>query len=84
MRYGAALALAAAGAAVRLTVLPAPGTRAAYVTFFPAVMFAALYGGLRPGLLAIANGEVFWSEQIYRQLGEQPDQCTTVPRPLRN
>jgi PAS domain S-box-containing protein len=42
----------AAAALVRLGFLQALGTRATYVTFYPAVMLAALYGGLSAGLLA--------------------------------
>jgi PAS domain-containing protein len=41
-----------AAAALRLAFFQALGTRAVYVTFYPAVMLAALYGGLRAGLLA--------------------------------
>jgi hypothetical protein len=39
-------------AALRLAFLSVLGTRATLLTFYPAVMLAALYGGLRPGLLA--------------------------------
>jgi K+-sensing histidine kinase KdpD len=38
--------------AVRAMFLLALGTRAVYVTFFPAVIIVALYGGLTAGLLA--------------------------------
>lgn len=51
-QYGLAVALAIAAAVVRLTVLQALGLRAAYITFYPAVMIAALYGGLPAGLIA--------------------------------
>ena len=47
-----AIAIVLAAAAVRFVFLPALGTRAAFLTFYPAVMLAALYGGLRAGLLA--------------------------------
>jgi PAS domain S-box-containing protein len=52
LRYLAAVVLVAAAALVRLGFLQALGTRATYVTFYPAVMLAALYGGLPAGLLA--------------------------------
>jgi PAS domain S-box-containing protein len=50
--YGVAIALVVAAAALRLTLLGALGGRAAFLTFYPAVTLAALYGGPRPGLLA--------------------------------
>ena len=51
-RYSVAIATVLVAAAVRLAFLNALGTRVPFVTFYPAVMLAALYGGLRPGLLA--------------------------------
>ena len=51
-RYVVAFAVVAAAALVRLGFLQVLGTRATYVTFYPAVMLAALYGGLSAGLLA--------------------------------
>jgi signal transduction histidine kinase/ActR/RegA family two-component response regulator len=53
-RYGVAIAVVIASAALRVVFLPVLGTRVPYVTFFPAVAVAALYGGLGPGLLATA------------------------------
>jgi hypothetical protein len=52
--YGLALLLLAGGMLVRLTLthFVGPGLPT-YITFYPAVMFAALIGGWRPGLLAI-------------------------------
>ncbi len=41
-----------AATAVRLVFLPSLGTRVSFITCYPAVMLAALYGGLGPGLLA--------------------------------
>ncbi len=41
-------------AAVRAALSPALGTEAAYITFYPAVMLAAFYGGLRAGLVSAA------------------------------
>jgi PAS domain S-box-containing protein len=49
--YAAAIALAAAAAALRVWPLQALGGRLAWLTFYPAVMVAALYGGLWAGLL---------------------------------
>ena len=53
-RYGIALLSACAAIVLRLAFLPSLGTRVTYLTFYPAVMFAALYGGVRAGLLATA------------------------------
>jgi len=67
-RYVVAVALTAAAAIVRLVFLQALGTQVAFVTFYPAVMIAALYGGLRPGLLAAvlsaALADYFWIEPV--------------------
>jgi PAS domain S-box-containing protein len=52
LRYLAAVAVVAVAALVRLGFLQALGPRAVFVTFYPAVMLAALYGGLSAGLLA--------------------------------
>jgi PAS domain S-box-containing protein len=51
-RYGVAVASACAALIVRLTFLPWLGSGVTYITFYPAVMIAALYGGFRTGLLA--------------------------------
>jgi len=59
-----AFLLVAAAVFLRITLLDSLGTRAPYVTFYPAVIFAALYGGVLPGLLATALAAaatpVFW------------------------
>ena len=52
LRYVSAIPIVAAAAAVRAGFLGALGTRIAYVTFYPAVMIAALYGGFFTGLVA--------------------------------
>jgi PAS domain S-box-containing protein len=66
LRYVAALVFVVAAALVRLGFLQALGTRATFVTFYPAVMLAALYGGLPAGLLATALSAglaaYFWME----------------------
>ena len=65
-RDAVAVAVVLAAAAVRLAFLSAMGTRGAFIIFFPAVMFAALYGGRRAGLLATALSAIladyFWIE----------------------
>lgn len=65
-QYGVAIAVVLAAAAMRLTLFPTLGGRLAFVTFYPAVMLAALYGGLRAGLLAAVLSAVvahcLWSE----------------------
>ena len=61
-----AIALVLAFAAFRLAFLSALGMRAPFVIFFPAVILAALYGGLRSGLIATALSallaDYFWIE----------------------
>ena len=54
LRYLIAVLAVALAAAVRSWLLASLGTRAPYLTFYPAVILAALYGGLRGGLLATA------------------------------
>src|SRR5208337_2698108 len=65
-RDAMAMVIVVAAAAVRLTFLLAMGTSAPYVVFFPAVMFAAIYGGRRAGLLATVLSAIlthyFWIE----------------------
>jgi len=51
-RYVLAVLVVLLAACVRVLFLGALGTRVPYVTFFPAVMLASLYGGVGPGLLA--------------------------------
>jgi PAS domain S-box-containing protein len=64
--YLIAIALAGAATAFRLAFLQALGTRATYITFYPAVVIAALYGGVRAGLfttvLAALLADYFWIE----------------------
>jgi len=71
-RYPAAIALAVAAAVVRLTFLSPIGPQVPFVTFYPAVMVAALYGGVGPGLLAgvlsAILADFFWMEPV-GQLG---------------
>ena len=51
-RYALAVLAVAAAAAIRLSFLASLGNRATFLTFFPAIMFAALAGGLPVGLFA--------------------------------
>ncbi len=53
-RYLIALAVVAVAAALRAWPLQALGTTLTWLTFYPAVMVVAIYGGLFPGLLATA------------------------------
>ena len=48
--YGVAVAAVLAATAVRLTLLPTLGSDLPFLTFFPAVMLAVLYGGWGGGL----------------------------------
>jgi PAS domain S-box-containing protein len=64
LTYDVAIVLVALAAVVRAVFLGALGMRLAYITFYPAVVLAALYGGLRSGLLASALSglvaDFFW------------------------
>jgi PAS domain S-box-containing protein len=72
-----AAAMVLATAAIRLTFLSALGMQAPFVTFFPAVTFAAIYGGLRAGLLATALSAVivdyFWISPAGLAIGQPSD-----------
>jgi PAS domain S-box-containing protein len=65
-RYLVTVAIVIAAAAVRLAFFQVLGTRAAFITFYPAVMLAALYGGWRSGLLAtllsVLLADYYWVE----------------------
>jgi PAS domain S-box-containing protein len=67
---GVALGAVLAATLIRLAFLKALGLHAAFITFFPAVMLAALYGGLRSGVLATVLSAVvasyFWVEPTGR------------------
>lgn len=58
-RYAVAVAAVLAAAAIRMVFLSVMGMKAPFVTFYPAVMFAALYGSLRAGLLATVLSAIF-------------------------
>ncbi len=50
--YAVTVVMVIAAAAMRFVFLPVLGIQAPFVTFYPAVMLAALYGGFRSGILA--------------------------------
>lgn len=52
MRYTVAVCAVAAGSALRFALGAVLGSTLAYITFFPAIMLAAWFGGLGPGILA--------------------------------
>ncbi len=64
LRYGFALAATIAAWAARHAFDPVWGHSLPYLLFFPAVMFAAWYGGFGPGILAtvvsVGAAWVFW------------------------
>ncbi len=66
LRHVVAIAAVVAAALVRLGFLQILGARATFVTFYPAVILAALYGGFSAGLLATALSAglaaYFWME----------------------
>ena len=72
LRCAVGVLVAVIAAAIRLQFLGILGSRVTFVTFFPAVAFAALYGGLGPGLLATvasaALADYLWMEPV-RQFG---------------
>ena len=63
-----AIVIAIAAAVLRLAFLQQLGLRVTFVTFYPAVILAALYGGLGPGLLATGLSallaDYFWMEPV--------------------
>src|SRR5664279_917323 len=70
VRYVVAILTVALAAVVRAGLLGSLGTRAPYVTFYPAVILAALFGGLPAGLLAtllsVLTITFWWVEPIGR------------------
>ena len=75
-RYGIAVALVLAATVLRLVFLEIVGTQVAFITFYPAVILAALYGGLRAGALATVLSAVFagyfWMEPLRSLIVERP------------
>ncbi|MCE5325442.1 MAG: PAS domain S-box protein [Planctomycetaceae bacterium] len=72
-RYTVAVVAVAVGTAVQMAFPKSPAIEAPFITFFPAVVLAALYGGLGPGIVAtIVAGiaaDYFWIEPV-GSLGE--------------
>src|SRR5450631_3677489 len=68
VRYVVAVLAVALAAVVRVGLLGGLGTRSPFITFYPAVILAALFGGLPGGLLATAlsvlTATFFWVEPI--------------------
>jgi len=52
LRYAAAVGIVAVAVALPMVFMPTLGTRFPFITLFPAVILAALFGGLGPGLFA--------------------------------
>jgi len=80
--YGITVAIVTAAAIMRLVFLQELGTRVAFITFYPAVMLAALYGGMRAGLLATVLsgllGDYFWVGQSGQFSIEEPNEWLGV------
>jgi PAS domain S-box-containing protein len=74
-RYQVAVVMVALAIAVRLALLQRLGNTAPFVTFYPCVMIAALYGGTRAGSLATAlsaaAAEIFWVRDGGRSISIQ-------------
>jgi PAS domain S-box-containing protein len=70
LRYVLAVVFVAVAVVLRLLLVNHLGTRAVAITFFPAIILAALYGGRGPGLLAGLLSAVaihfLWAEPIGR------------------
>ena len=68
LRCTVSVLIAVIAAAVRLQFLQVLELRATFLTFYPAVAVAALYGGLGPGLIATvvsaAIADYFWMEPV--------------------
>ena len=83
LRYIVAVLAVASASVVRAGFLGALGTRAPFVTFYPAVILAALYGGFPGGLLAtfLSAGATafFWMNPVGRLSIQDPaDWLATV------
>ena len=59
LRYGVAILIAVAVLALKLVLIPLVSQDAPFLLFFVAVMGAAIFGGLGPGLLATALTGLF-------------------------
>jgi PAS domain S-box-containing protein len=64
-RYGPAVAAVALALVVRLLLGSVLGSKIPYITFFPAIIFSALYAGYRSGLLAVVLAvAVLWFDPV--------------------
>jgi len=73
-RYGIAVLCVLAAAAFRLIALNALGSRLIYITFFPAVILAALFGGIYAGFLATAlsaAASLWWMDPSHNYFRER-------------
>jgi PAS domain S-box-containing protein len=78
LRYGAAVSVVIVAALFRASLTPLMGGRSMpFTLFFPAVWFAAWFGGFRPGLLSVAlsvlTGAYFFAEPTGSLLIKWPD-----------
>lgn len=75
-RYSSALVIIAGATAIRMMLTPELGDRAPFLTFYPAVTFAALIGGRGPGflttVLSIIIAAAFWFEPSGMSLLKHP------------
>jgi PAS domain S-box-containing protein len=80
--YGVAVAIVVAATAARFALSPALGTSSPFLTFYPAVILAALYGGLRAGLLtAVLSAlivDYLWMEPVRQFSIESPTDWITM------
>ena len=81
--YAVAMAIVAAATAVRFALSPALGITSPFLTFYPAVILATLYGGLRAGLLTTVLSalvvDYFWLEPVGRfAIGSPTDWVTML------
>ncbi len=67
--YGVAVAVVLAATAVRFALSPAVGTAYPFLIFFPAVILAALYGGLRAGLLTTVLSALIVGYSLIKPVG---------------
>ena len=81
-RYGVAIAIVLAATAVRLALSSLLGMSSPFITFYPAVILSALYGGGRAGLLATVLSVLivvfFWIEPVGQFAVGSPTDWATV------
>jgi PAS domain S-box-containing protein len=77
-----ALLTVAVAAVVRIAFLQVLGLRTPFVIFYPAVMIAAIYGGLLPGMLAsflsALIADYYWIQPTGRFLIKDPDDLLSL------